>query len=51
MTINKKMLEERLATVDEALDNMQNGEQEEEEKPRLRDLFPRTSAEIRVLLS
>ena len=46
-----EMLEERLATVDEALDNMQNGEQEEEEKPRLRDLFPRTSAEIRVLLS
>merc|ERR1711881_305316 len=38
-----EMLEEGLATVDEALDNMQNGEQEEEEKPRLRDLFPRTS--------
>jgi DNA-directed RNA polymerase subunit F len=44
------MVEVRLAAVDEVLE----GEREkgsDEERPRLRDLFPRTSGEIRVLLS
>ncbi|KAF2402267.1 oligomeric complex COG6 [Trichodelitschia bisporula] len=42
------MVERRLMAAD---DLVQHGEDEEEMPPRLRDLFPRTSEEIRVLLS
>jgi hypothetical protein len=47
------MLESKLFAADELTETGANGqaESDEEEKPRLRDLFPRTSAEIRVLLS
>jgi hypothetical protein len=44
-----EMVEERLVAVDQTLEAAR--EDGEEEKPRLRDLFPRTSGEIRVLLS
>jgi hypothetical protein len=48
-----EMLESKLFAADELTETGANGqaESDEEEKPRLRDLFPRTSAEIRVLLS
>ncbi|KAF2753767.1 oligomeric complex COG6 [Pseudovirgaria hyperparasitica] len=40
-------VEEKILAVDE----MQDGKREDEEEPCMRDLFPRTSGEIKVLLS
>lgn len=48
-----EMVEAKLIAADELIDQEEDEEEESEEggKPRLRDLFPRTSGEIRVLLS